>query len=232
VAEAAGDWEKVRQMAGRSIKITPEMMADAKKLIRMIGCPVVEAPCEAEAQCAWIVKHGLAYATATEDMDALTFGTDFQLRGFNSKKEPLTQIDLKVLLEQFEMTMDEFIDLCIMCGCDYTKSIGGIGSIKAFKFIKECGTIEGVLKKIEDDADDPKKKQKYVIPAEFKYKESRELFKNPDVITEKVELEKLIKFTKPDEDALKAFLINEKGFTEQKVEAGLKKLGSAQTKVN
>ena len=64
-------------MAGRSIKITPEMMADAKKLIRFMGCPVIEAPCEAEAQCAQIVKHGLAFATATEDMDALTFGTAF-----------------------------------------------------------------------------------------------------------------------------------------------------------
>jgi flap endonuclease-1 len=44
-----GDWEKAKQMAGRSIKVTPEMMADAKKLIRLIGCPVIEAPCEAEA---------------------------------------------------------------------------------------------------------------------------------------------------------------------------------------
>jgi len=148
-AEAAGDWEKVKQMAGRSIKITPEMMADAKKLIRLIGCPVIEAPCEAEAQCAQIVKHGLAYATATEDMDALTFGTHFQLRGFNSKKEPLTQIELKVLLEQFEMSMDEFIDLCIMCGCDYTKNIGGIGPIKAFKFIKDHGNIESIIEQIE-----------------------------------------------------------------------------------
>lgn len=134
------------------------MMADAKKLIKMIGCPVIEAPCEAEAQCAVIVKHGLAYATATEDMDALTFGTNFQLRGFNSKKEPLIQIELKTLLEQFEMTMEEFIDLCILCGCDYTKSIGGIGPVKAFKFIKDNGTIENVLKKIEDEAYDPKKK--------------------------------------------------------------------------
>jgi flap endonuclease-1 len=45
------------------------------------------------------VKHGLAFATATEDMDALTFGTTFLLRGFNSKKEPITQIELKVLLD-------------------------------------------------------------------------------------------------------------------------------------
>lgn len=91
-------------------------------------------------------------------MDALTFGTNYQLRGFNSKKEPLTQIELSTLLADFEMTMDEFIDLCIMCGCDYTKSIGGIGPVKAFKFIKEHGDIESVLKHLEEEADDPKKK--------------------------------------------------------------------------
>lgn len=165
-------------------------------------------------------------------MDALTFGTTFLLRGFNSKKEPITQIELKVLLEQFEMTMQEFIDLCILCGCDYTKSIAGIGPVKAYKFIKDCGTIENVLKKLEDDAEDPKKKQKYIVPQEFLYKESRELFKSPDVITDKAQLEEMIKWNKPDEEALKSFLVNEKSFTEQKVESGLKKLGSAQTKVN
>jgi len=66
-----------------------------------------------------------------------------------------------------------------------------------------------------------------VVPAEFLYKESRELFKNPEVITEKDALEALIKFNKPDEEELKAFLINEKGFTENKVESGLSKLKNA-----
>ena len=32
-AIAAGDMDRAKQMAGRSIKITPEMMADAKKLV-------------------------------------------------------------------------------------------------------------------------------------------------------------------------------------------------------
>lgn len=93
--------------------------------------------------------------------------------------------------------MDEFIDLCIMCGCDYTKNIGGIGPVKAFKFIKEHGDIESILKQLELEADDPKKKQKYVVPSDFLYKESRELFKNPDVISDKNELESIIKFNKP-----------------------------------
>ena len=39
-----------------------------------------QAPGEAEAQCAAMVKAGKIYATGTEDMDALTFGTSVLLR--------------------------------------------------------------------------------------------------------------------------------------------------------
>lgn len=100
----AGDLEGAKRMAGRSVRVTPEMMEDAKKLLRFMGTPVIEAPGEAEAQCAIIVKHGLAYATASEDMDSLTFGTNVLLRGFNSKKEPIIQIELPHVLEGFKMT--------------------------------------------------------------------------------------------------------------------------------
>ena len=34
------------------------------------------------------------------------------------------------------MSMDEFIALCILCGCDYTESIDGIGPVTAYKLIK------------------------------------------------------------------------------------------------
>ena len=54
------------------------------------------------------------------------------------------------------------------------------------------------------------------------YKESRALFKNPDVITDKETLQKTIQFVKPDEEGLKSFLINEKGFTKEKSKVGLK----------
>jgi flap endonuclease-1 len=30
------------------------------------------------------------------------------------------------VLEELEITMDQFIDLCILCGCDYCDSIKGI----------------------------------------------------------------------------------------------------------
>jgi len=39
------------------------------------------------------------HAAATEDMDTLTFGSKLLLRGFNSKKEPITEINLEMILE-------------------------------------------------------------------------------------------------------------------------------------
>jgi len=41
---------------------------------------LLQAPCEAEAQCAALVKAGKVYAVGTEDMDALTFGSSVLLR--------------------------------------------------------------------------------------------------------------------------------------------------------
>jgi len=43
------------------------------------------------------------------------------------------------------MTYEEFVDLCILCGCDYTEWLEGVGPVTAFKLIKEHKTIEKVL---------------------------------------------------------------------------------------
>ncbi|KAH8061501.1 endonuclease [Aureococcus anophagefferens] len=47
---------------------------DVKRLLRLMGVPVVEAPGEAEASCVALVRHGACDFVVTEDMDALTFG--------------------------------------------------------------------------------------------------------------------------------------------------------------
>ena len=130
------------------------------------------------------------------------------------------------------MNMDEFIDLCILCGCDYTHSIGGIGPVKAFNLMKDHKNIEKVLEVVKRQNDDPTRKQKYVIPEAFLYEESRELFKEPDVFKDKAEVEPFLKWETPDADALKAFLIEDKAFAESKVESGVAKLCKCKGKVN
>lgn len=69
-----------------------------------------QAPCEAESQCAELVKGGKVYATATEDMDALTFGTTILLRHMTfseARKMPIQQYELSKVLSGLELTYDE-----------------------------------------------------------------------------------------------------------------------------
>jgi flap endonuclease-1 len=98
------------------------------------------------------------------------------------------------------MTQEQFVDLCILCGCDYTANIQGVGPIKAFKYIQEESTIENVVARIEKENEDPKKKKKYHIPESFYYKEARELFLNPPAEIDKSKVEPLIKWDKPNEE--------------------------------
>ena len=128
------------------------MTEDAKKMLRLLGLPVIESLSEAEAQCVTLVIAKKADAVASEDMDCLTFGAPLQLRGFTQrkdKKDGIFEIELSSILKEMDFTMPQFIDMCILCGCDYTKSIDGLGPNTAFKLIKEHKTIESVLEHIE-----------------------------------------------------------------------------------
>ena len=62
------------------MKVGKSHVEDCKKLLQLMGIQYVQAPCEAEAQCAELVKSNKVYAVGTEDMDALTFGSTVLLR--------------------------------------------------------------------------------------------------------------------------------------------------------
>lgn len=108
---------------------------------------MIEAPGEAEAQCAVLAKAGAVYATGTEDMDALTFATPYLLKKLTfsaGQQQPIQQVNHAKILEGLELTNDEFIDLCILCGCDYCDKIPGIGPKTALKLLRKYHCIEEV----------------------------------------------------------------------------------------
>ena len=86
---------------------------------------------------------------------------------------PIKEFHMDKILESLNYTMDEFIDLCILLGCDYCDTIKGIGAKRAKDLIDKYRCIE----KIVDNLD----KSKYPIPESWPYKEARELFKKPVV---------------------------------------------------
>ena len=81
-------------------------------------------------------------------MDALTFGTTVLLRHLTfseARKMPIKEFHLEKVLEGMELSMDQFVDLCILLGCDYVDKIKGIGPKKAIEMVRKHGSIEDVL---------------------------------------------------------------------------------------
>ncbi|CAD2102681.1 flap endonuclease 1, putative [Plasmodium vinckei] len=219
-AKEEGNLEEIKKQSGRTVRVTKKQNEEAKRLLTLMGIPVIESPCEAEAQCAFLTKYDMAHATATEDADALVFGTKILIRNLNANASSnknknknsskrgyiLTEINLEQVLKGLKLTMDEFIDFCILCGCDYCDTIKGIGSKTAYNLIKEYNCIENIIKNIDQN--------KYQVPANFKYVEARQSFINPKVL-EKSEVK--IDWCEPKIEELKTFLIKEHNFNEVRV---------------
>lgn len=220
-ATDAGDQASMDKFNRRLVKVTKQHSAEARDLLKLMGIPVVEAPCEAEAQCAALAKSGKVYATATEDMDALTFGSSVLLRHLTfseARKIPVQEFHLDQVLNGLCLTHSQFIDLCILLGCDYCGSIRGVGPKRAMELIKQHSTIEEVIKNIDTS--------KYQVPDNFNYEAARRLFLEPEV-TDADGIE--MKWTDPDEEGLVKFLCGDKQFNEERVRNGVKKLMKARS---
>lgn len=89
-----------------------------------------------------------------------------------------------------------------------------MGPVTALRYIIENKNMEGVLRKIKNENLNPKKKKPFIVPEEFNFESARELFSEPDVVTDKAKLEADIKFGKCDEKKIREFLIYSKGFGE------------------
>jgi len=174
---------------------------------------VILAPSEAEASCAALARDGKVYATATEDMDALTFGTSVMLKNLfdtessrTQTKKPVYEVRLSTMLAQLDVDMDTFIDFCILCGCDYCGTIRGVGPSTAFKLLKTHGSIEKAMATLDA--------AKLPPPDEWRLAEARQLFKSPEVVdTSTVQLS----WGSPDYEALTEFLVTKHSFNEARV---------------
>eukprot|EP01124_Arcella_intermedia_P035828 TRINITY_DN9229_c0_g1_i10.p1 TRINITY_DN9229_c0_g1~~TRINITY_DN9229_c0_g1_i10.p1 ORF type:complete len:181 (-),score=57.40 TRINITY_DN9229_c0_g1_i10:100-642(-) len=65
IAEDEGDKEAIKKLNKRTARVTPEMNEEAKKLLRLMGVPVVEAPCEADSQCAALQRRSIPLGLRT-----------------------------------------------------------------------------------------------------------------------------------------------------------------------
>lgn len=255
-ATEEGNVEEQDKQSKRLVRAGQKENEDCRKLLELMGIPVIRAPCEAEAQAAALARNGVVYAAATEDMDALTFKTPILLRKMtfaNASKAMIQTMNYQKALEGLGLTHDQFVDLCILLGCDYCDSIKGIGPKTALKLVKEHGNIETILKHIdrnkhqvpesyepstkrlkreEDyDTDDEKDKENTENEEEEDASEEPEepIFVqarrlfNEHEVLDQVE----IKFKPCQAEELTKFLVDEQGFNIERVKANIEKLQKA-----
>ena len=220
-AKETGTAEEVEKFSRRTVRVTREHNDECKKLLTLMGVPYIVAPTEAEAQCAVLARGGKVYAAASEDMDTLCFDSPILLRHLTfseQRKEPIQEIHLDRVLAGLAMDRKQFIDLCILLGCDYVDPIPKIGPSTAVNLIKEHGSLEKVVEHIQNDP-----KHRYTIPDDWPYVEARELFLDPDVRpADHPDCD--FKWDAPDVEGLVKFLVTEKGFSEDRVRSAAQRL--------
>lgn len=195
---------------------------ECRRLLKLMGIPFLESPTEAESQCAELARGGKVYAAASEDMDTLCFNAPVLVRHLTfsearNAKEPVQEINLEKVLTGLDFTREQFIDLCILLGCDYCDTIPKVGPKTALDLIRKYKSLDAFVEAVQKEGE----KSKYQIPEDFPYKEARELFLQPDI---KKADETDFKWESPDVEGLVQFLVNEKGFNEDRVRSGAERL--------
>jgi len=163
-AEKAGDISGMRKFSARTAKLTKEMLQDAKKVITALGLPIVQAPSEGEAQAAYMVKIGDAFASVSQDYDNLIFDCPILLRnlslaGKRKKKGKFGYITIKPeiikrddVLAHLNLTRDQLIVLAILMGTDYNPGgVKGIGPKTALKLVKQTKNFDDIFAELKWD---------------------------------------------------------------------------------
>ena len=222
-AISTGDMEKARRYAQQTTSMQDGMVEDARRLLDLLGIPYVNAPSEGEALAAHMTSAGLAYASASQDFDAVLFGAKRLIRNFtNSGRRKVANknmyvnvvpelIEIQKTLDGLGVTREQLVDVGILIGTDFNpRGFEGIGPKTAIKLIKKHGRLEDIPK-IQDSLE------------QVEYDAIRKIFLEPQA----VEIDK-IEFGSPDRDGISEYLVAERDFGNDRVQSALNRLEKAQ----
>jgi len=133
---------EIERLRSNLLDIRTEDFVLIRELFEICNIPYCDAVSEAEATCAHLCLNGYVDAVLTEDTDIMAYGCPFNLHRLNVNTNTVMLIEMKKLLTMLEMTYQQFRDFCIMCGTDYNTNIPKIGPDRAYKYLKEHGTLD------------------------------------------------------------------------------------------
>ena len=138
--------KRIFKLKKSTIRIDREMIKQLKEMLDKAGIYYYQCNGETDIFVKEFFKKRLINYVITEDLDFLTHCCPKVLYGYKASSNSCVLYDYNIIIKELSLNKSQFIDLCIMFGCDYTGTIKGIGKKTAYKFIKQYKTIEEILK--------------------------------------------------------------------------------------
>ena len=221
-AIAEGNMEDARKYAQQTTSMKDGMVKESKQFLTYFGIPFIDAPSEGEATAAHLTNTGQAYASASQDFDSVLCGAKRLVRNFtNSGRRKIpnrnTYIDVvpeiietQKTLDALGLTHEELIDVGILIGTDFNPNgFDRIGPKTALKMIKLHSRLEDIPQ-IQEQLQ------------EIEFEQIRKIFLEPKV-TEVDE----ITFNEVDYEGITNYLVKERSFSEDRIQATLNRLKKA-----
>ena len=218
LSEQSTSIEEKQKHEKSSIRIKKYHIDDLKQLFNLMGVSYIHPEGEAEAYASELCRIGYVDYVVTEDMDTLVYGCPKMIRSCLDKSikrnDVISVIDLNTLLTDFKMEIAEFIDMCILCGCDYCPSIPKVGTIRSYNYIKSYTTIESLIESEKCPN----------IPQDFKdkFKTARDLF---EIFKNKIDITEIpIVSSTYDKEKLHSYLVNDCSMNEKRITNSLSRI--------
>ncbi len=217
-AKKEGNLEEARKYAQQAVSLKKEMVEESKKLVELMGFPVVQAPSEGEAQISFMCTKGDVFGCVSQDFDPLLFGSPVLLRNITvtgRRKVPGKDIYIDIKPEKIELqrtlnalgiSREKLIWIAILIGTDFNEKFPKIGPKTALKLVKEHDSFEEIIKATK-------------FNPEFDFREIEKIFLEPKHVEDYS-----LKFSAPKKEELKRFLCDERDFSEERVEKAIERI--------
>jgi flap endonuclease-1 len=143
-AYAEGRAEDAKRFQMQALHMTSAMYQDARQLMPRLGMAVLDAPGEAEAECARLGRDALVGFTCSQDYDTLLFGAPAVVRDLQPYKDAQL-VSLPDTLANLKISHAQLVDVALLSGTDFNAGVSGVGVKKALKLIQAHGAIEAIL---------------------------------------------------------------------------------------
>ncbi|NWS47313.1 ERCC5 protein, partial [Probosciger aterrimus] len=117
--------------------VTGQMFLESQELLRLFGIPYIEAPMEAEAQCAVLDLTDQTSGTITDDSDVWLFGARHVYKNFFSQNKYVEYYQYGDFQNQLGLDRSKLINLAYLLGSDYTEGIPNVGFVTAMEILNE-----------------------------------------------------------------------------------------------